>query len=214
MDVKFIRTKRRKIGHVGGFIFEVKKHVMMCVLLLIALTGLLTGNFFVKGNTDVYNTVSELFNTYISTVSGQTLAKSFLLHFTSDFFIFAVSFLFGLCAIGFPVPVLSVLMKSVSIGALSSFLYSEYALKGFGYCMLILYPIQLLNMLILMYFGKESISMSVALLKTLTEQKQKTGEMKSIKVYLLNFLVAILLNTVISFISAVLSVYVVKLFNF
>lgn len=214
MDVKLIRTNRRRNGHVGGFILEVKKHILMLLLLLVVLSGLLLGNFFVKGDTDTYETVKTVFEGYLSSVSGQTLMKNFILQLAVNCTVCVVNLIFGLCAVGFPVPVIILLIKGLSIGALSSFLYAEYALKGFGYCMLIFYPIQIIITLILMSSGKESFSMSVSLLKLLTGQRQKTVYETELKMYMVRFLIYIAVICIISFISAVLSVYVIKLFDF
>lgn len=214
MDVKFIRTNRRKNGHVGGFILEAKKHVTILLLFLVMFSGLLLGNFLVKSDSGTYQAVKNLFDSYLSSLPGQTFLRNFLLQLAINTASLAINLVFGLCAIGFPVPIISTLIKGLSIGALSSFLYMEYALKGFGYCMLVFYPVQIISSLILMSSGKESFGMSVSLLRTLTENRQKIGENNEIKLYLLRFLIFVLISCVLSLISAVLSVYVVKLFNF
>ena len=214
MDVKLIRTRKSRNNNVAGFIFDVKKHLIVCLLFFIIFSGLLSGNILIKGNPDTYNAVGTIFENYIFSLSGQTLLRVFILQLAVNLSAVLLNLFFGLCAVGFPIPCISLFIKGLSIGALSSFMYSEFALKGFGYCVLIFYPIQILLCLILLKTGKDSFEMSFSLLKMLTDRKQKTGEISDIRLYLLRYIFLILLTCVISFISAVLSVYIVKLFNF
>lgn len=214
MDVKLIRTRKSRNNNVKGFIFDVKKHLIMLLMFFIIFSGLLSGNILIKGNTETYNSVGTIFENYIFSLSGQTLLKVFILQLAVNLSVVLLNLIFGLCAIGFPVPCISLFVKGLSIGALSSFMYSEFALKGFGYCVLVFYPIQILLCLILLKTGKESFKMSFSLLKILIDKKQKTGETSDIRLYLLRYVFLILLTCVISFASAILSVCVVKLFNF
>lgn len=214
MDVKLIRTRKSRNNHITGFIFEAKKHIPMFLMFTIVFSGLISGNIFIKGNADTYNSVRTIFENYISSLSGQTLLSVFLLQIAVNLSGVFLNLIFGLCAIGFPIPCISLFIKGLSIGALSSFMYSEFALKGFGYCMLVFYPVQIIISLILLRSGKDSIDMSFSLLKMLTDRKQKTGETPEIRMYIFRYIFLILLTCVISFVSAVLSVYVVKLFNF
>lgn len=214
MDVKVIRTRSSRNNRVAGFVFEVKKHILMFMMFIIIFSGLLLGNILIKGNQDTYNSVKTIFENYLSSISGQTLQHMFLIQFAVNFSGIFLNMISGLCAIGFPVPGISLFIKGLSIGALSSFMYSEFALKGFGCCVLVFFPVQILMCLILLRTGKDSFEMSFSLLKTLTDRKQKTGENIDIKLYLFRYTVFSLLTCVISFVSAVLSVYVVKLFNF
>ncbi len=214
MDVKLIRTRNSRNNHVAGFVFEVKKHLLMFLMFIIIFSGLLLGNILIKGNQDTYNSVETIFENYISSLSGQTLVHIFTLQLAINLSGVFLNLIFGLCAIGFPIPCISLFIRGLSIGALSSFMYSEFALKGFGYCVLVFFPVQILMCLILLRSGKDSFEMSFSLLKMLTDKKQKTGEITDIRLYLFRYIVLILLTCIISFVSAVLSVYVVKLFNF
>ncbi len=214
MDVKVIRTKFKRKGHVGGFIFQVSKHVCVLTLFVVLFVGLVCGNFLLKSNDSTYETVKLLFEDYLSSLSGQTLIRNFSTQLVINFTFLLVSFIFGLCAIGFPVPIIINLIKGVSIGALSAFIYSQFALKGFGYCMLVFYPMQIVLSVVTLYAGKESFTMSVSIFKHLTGQRQTKDSLGDIRLYLVRYLALAIITAVASFISAVLSVYVTKLFNF
>lgn len=214
MDVKLMQRRRTKNGHVGGFVVQASKHILMMILFAVLFIGLICGNFFVKESENTYETVGNLFQDYISSLSGQTLLRTFLVQSMINIVILALTFVFGLCAIGFPVPIILMLIKGISIGALSGFMYTEYALKGFGYCMLVFYPVQIISCLILLRAGKESFSMSKSIFKILTEQRQKAGDVCDLKLYLLRYFILFIAMIIVSFISAILSVYVIPLFKF
>ena len=214
MDVKIYRNAYRKNGHVGGFIFEVKNHMLTMVLYLIMFACLIFGGFILRKMPDVYNSVKNIFINYISVVSSQTLIKNFTIQLALNASVILLNFMFGLCAIGFPIPFIIVLVKGVSIGVISSFLYGEYGLKGFGFCMLVFFPVQLITTLMLIFSGKDSVRISIKLLQSLTEQNIRTGERYEIKQYFFRSALWFFISIFISFISAVLNVYVVRLFDF
>ena len=81
MDVKVIRTRKSRNNHVAGFVFEVKKHILMFLMFIIILSGLLLGNILIKGNQDTYNSVKTIFENYICSLSGQTLLNMFLIQY-------------------------------------------------------------------------------------------------------------------------------------
>lgn len=214
MDVKIYRNRRSKNGHVGGFILEVKKHILIVIFYFTAISGLFLGSYIVKELPEIFSVVKSTFENFCSSVEDQTLLKNFTLQLVVNVGLLLTNFIFGLCAIGFPIPFLTVFMKGIGIGTLSSFLYAEHRLSGFGFCMLVFYPVQLIITLVLIFFGKESTKMSVQLLKSVTEQNIKQNERHEIKKYAMQFILCLLIVMIVSFISAVLNVYVVKLFDF
>ena len=214
MDVKIIRTNPKRSTHVSGFIFEVKKHGLTLAAFVLLVLGLLIGNFTVSGNENIYETVGTLFGKYVDSLDGQTFISFFLRNIAINVGIIFLNLIFGLCAVGFPMSLLTVLVKGISIGALSSYMYSEFALKGFGYCMLIIYPVQIIACLILLKACRESITMSVSIMKILTEKKMTVSGESDIRPYLIRFMLLSVFSVLISAISTVASLYLTKLFNF
>lgn len=214
MDVKIYRNGYKKSGHVGGFILEVKNHVLTITLYIIVFISLISGSFIVKQMPDLYQSVKSVFENYVLSASEQTLLENFAAQLTLNVSVILLNFVFGLCAVGFPIPFLSVLIKGISIGTVSSFLYIEHGLRGFGFCMLVFFPVQLITTLILIFSGKDSVRMSIRLLQTLTEQNIRTGERYEIKQYVFRSVLWFIISVVISFLATVLNVYVVRLFNF
>ena len=214
MNIKLIDFQGKNKKYFGGFIFQTSRHIQHVLLFVVVFLGLLTGSFFTKADQNTYLSVAKIFNNYIEMISEFTFIKYFMLQLVYNLGVVILNFVFGLCAIGFPVPMMFCLIKGVSIGALSAFLYSEHAFIGFVYCLLILYPMQILNILVLLWSGKESIVMSGNILKQLTDKRQKGNNFCDLKMYITRYLIFIILIIATTLVSSVLSVYVVPLFNF
>lgn len=214
LDVKLIKLRRKRKAYVGGFVVQASRHIVMLVLFVVFFIGLLSGNLIVKSSESTYNNIFRLFNDYILSSTGQTFLKSFFTQSVYNTTIIMTMFVFGLCAIGFPLPILITFVKGISIGALSSFLYTQYTLKGFGFCMLVLYPIQILHCLILLRAGKECFNMSINLVRYITGNKQKNDEIYSLKMYILRFAILLVSVVIISLISTAMTNYINPLFNF
>lgn len=214
LDVKLIKLRRKRKAYVGGFVVQASRHIVMLVLFVVFFIGLLSGNLIVKSSESTYNNIFRLFNDYILSSTGQAFLKSFFTQSVYNITIIMTMFVFGLCAIGFPLPILITFAKGISIGALSSFLYTQYTLKGFGFCMLVLYPIQIWHCLILLRAGKECFNMSINLVKYITGNKQKNDENYSLKMYILRFAILLVSVVIISLISTAMTNYINPLFNF
>ena len=214
MNIKLIDFQGKNKKYFGGFIFQTSRHIQHVLLFVVVFLGLLTGSFFTKADQNTYLSVAKIFNNYIEMISEFTFIKYFMLQLVYNLGVVILNFVFGLCAIGFPVPMMFCLIKGVSIGALSAFLYSEHAFIGFVYCLLILYPMQILNILVLLWSGKESIVMSGNILKQLTDKRQKGNNFCDLKMYITRYLIFIILIIATTLVSSVLSIYVVPLFNF
>ncbi|MBE6782803.1 MAG: hypothetical protein E7536_02175 [Ruminococcaceae bacterium] len=214
LDVKLIRLRRKKKAYVGGIVVQASRHIVILILFAVLFMGLLSGNLIVKSNENIYNKIFQLFNDYILSSSGQAFIKTFFTQSVYNVVLIFIMSVLGLCAVGFPLPVLITFMKGVSIGALSSFLYTHYTLKGFGFCMLAFFPVQILYCLILLRAGKECFNMSINILRYIAGNKQKNDEDLSLKLYLLRSLILLIFVILVSLISTTITVYINPLFNF
>lgn len=214
MEVKLpkIRSKRNK--RIGGFVVQASKHIMIMCFFAVLFSGLITGNLFVKADKDTYNSVGKIFESYLSFSEGQTLIKVFFDNLLINALTLGIFFIFGLCAVGFPVPAVLIFIKGLSIGALSAFMYTEYALKGFGFCTLAFYPVQIISCLVWLTAGKEAFNMSKTIFTSLIEQRTKQTKEPDFKLYLLRFFVLFAVIVLISLLTALISVYLLKLFEF
>lgn len=214
MKIKLINFNHKNNKYFGGFIVQTSRHIQILLLFFVVFIGLLTGSFFVKADQSTYLSVSGIFDNYITFTSDFTFARYLILQIVYNLGIVLLNFIFGLCAVGFPVPVIFCLIKGISIGALSAFLYTEYAFSGFVYCLLILYPMQILNTVVLLWSGKESMVTSGNILKQLLDKKQKSNQICDMKMYIMRYLIFAVLTVSTALVSTVLSMYVVPMFNF
>lgn len=214
MKIKLINFNHKNNKYFGGFIVQTSRHIQILLLFFVVFIGLLTGSFFVKADQSTYLSVSGIFDNYITFTSDFTFARYLILQIVYNLGIVLLNFIFGLCAVGFPVPVIFCLIKGISIGALSAFLYSEYAFSGFVYCLLILYPMQIFNTVVLLWSGKESMVMSGDILKQLLDKRQKNNQICDMKMYIIRYLIFAVLTVSTALVSTVLSMYVVPMFNF
>lgn len=214
MKIKLINFNHKNNKYFGGFIVQTSRHIQILLLFFVVFIGLLTGSFFVKADQSTYLSVSGIFDNYITFISDFTFARYLILQIVYNLGIVLLNFIFGLCAVGFPVPVIFCLIKGISIGALSAFLYSEYAFSGFVYCLLILYPMQILNTVVLLWSGKESMVTSGNILKQLLDKRQKSNQICDMKMYIMRYLIFAVLTVSTALVSTVLSMYVVPMFNF
>ncbi len=214
MKIKLINFNHKNNKYFGGFIVQTSRHIQILLLFFVVFIGLLTGSFFVKADQSTYLSVSGIFDNYITFISDFTFARYLILQIVYNLGIVLLNFIFGLCAVGFPVPVIFCLIKGISIGALSAFLYSEYAFSGFVYCLLILYPMQILNTVVLLWSGKESMVTSGNILKQLLDKRQKNNQICDMKMYIMRYLIFAVLTVSTALVSTVLSMYVVPMFNF
>ena len=214
MKIKLINFNHKNNKYFGGFIVQTSRHIQILLLFFVVFIGLLTGSFFVKADQSTYLSVSGIFDNYITFISDFTFARYLILQIVYNLGIVLLNFIFGLCAVGFPVPVIFCLIKGISIGALSAFLYTEYAFSGFVYCLLILYPMQILNTVVLLWSGKESMVTSGNILKQLLDKRQKNNQICDMKMYIMRYLIFAVLTVSTALVSTVLSMYVVPMFNF
>ena len=107
MDVKIYKKKiRRSNFRTGGFVLEVKKHSCTIVLYLLVLGGLISGSIIAKESSALFNLVENIFESFITKNPGQTLLENFTTQLILNSCVLLLNFIFGLCAIGFPIPFL------------------------------------------------------------------------------------------------------------
>ncbi len=214
LDVKLIKIRKRNNRQTGGFIVQANKHIIMLVLFVVFFLGLILGHTFMKNSPELQKKVGSIFTDYINEIIAQPFVKTLTSQLLLNILLLLSIFIFGLCAVGFPLPIIILLTKGLSIGVLSSYIYSEYGLKGFGFCMLIFYPAQIMLCLVLLRAGKESFEMSMNILKYISVGRLKAGENADFKIYFFRYIIFAVITITVALISTVLSVYMVPYFNF
>ena len=124
-----------------GIITSLKKNRRMLLMMLLFAAGMIFGAASVK-KADGYlsGAFSNMFSVYISSKGTQSLGVNFINSLAVNAAFMLAVFVFGLCAVGLPLICVLPVIRGVGIGMLSGYLYSNFALRGLGYCALVIYP--------------------------------------------------------------------------
>lgn len=160
--------------------------------LLLSIIGILLGAIFFRlnKNTELLEIVSNNFNALNS--GNFELVIIFLLKFDCLFLI--INFFIGTSFIGSTLSFIPPMLKCIYIGYLSSYLYTEYELKGVFFCLLLLYPCFTITTTSLIFASNENVYMSQYICKCLNG-KNSTDNI-SIRLFVLRYFLLFLINVV------------------
>ncbi len=116
----------------------------------------------------------------------QTFSEYFYNALLNNGIYYMVIFLFGLCAIGFPVVVSVPFIYGMTCGFQITYLYMTYQVKGIGYAALMVLPMAVFFGLILLLATEQGIRMSWDILSAIQDGKRPNI---TITVYLKRFLI-------------------------
>lgn len=198
MDVKFYKSRNKAPGIVIG----ARKHILTLNMCMLFLSGLVVGSLMIRFQSPISTLVVSLFKRYNGIVVSNGFFKNLLnLLMINNVFVVALCFL-GLSAVGCPFVCLFPAVKGIGIGIVSSYLYRAYSLSGFGYCTLVFYPQQIINMAALLMAMNESYYNSKMIYQTVTEKEHNSFDVKQ---YFGRFGLILLLTALSSIVGAILN---------
>ncbi len=100
---------------------------------------------------------------------------------------------FGTCAVGTPAVFLLSFLKSAGLGALSSYIYSSYALEGIEYCLLIFFPGKIILLFAMLLLTQSCYTLSRDIFSALKQEGIKKVNMEKY------FLRTVLITAIFSF---------------
>ena len=166
---------------------------------------------FYLNHTFISDKLLKLFVNFQTDFSNKSFAEifcGFLLSYLPYIF-FAV--IMGTCSLGvIPVVVLT-FAQSLGIGSLASYIISQYALKGFEYFLLIIFPGKVICIFAMLILCESTLSSSMQI-RELSEKS--TGESFNKKVYITRVLAVSVLFAVSSLVDTVTVKLFSSLFNF
>lgn len=179
------------------------------VFLVLFFCGFIIGVLTMKNETSTIKSVfSDFFIEYITNKSNENFLNSFL----DSIFIIAlpsaITFVFGLCAVGIPIVIAIPTLTGIVVGMAIGFLYSSYALQGLGYAALIIIPSLAVVIATLIKCCSEAINMSIEIIVGISGYQSQSRK-NELKDYCLRFLIFFLPLIL----SAMLNVGCFKLFN-
>lgn len=205
MDVKVYHKKSR----VPGLVIEAKNHITTLTLFFLFFIGLIFGTLAVKFESSISDIIVLMFKQYNGLIVSYGFIKNFLNLFLNNIFVIIAMFFFGLCAIGTPFVCLIPLVKGIGIGVVSAYMYKTYLMSGFGYCTIVYYPPQIINMLCIIIGANESYINSKNLFYMMSSSKQYEFDGK---IYIIRYILILLLTIISSSIGAVLNTFLSNAF--
>lgn len=198
----------------NGVITSLKKNRRILIMMLLFAAGMIIGAVSLK-RADSYlsGAFSDMFSVYIRSKSSQSLGMNFINSLAVNAAFMLAVFVFGLCAVGLPLICILPIIRGVGIGILSGYLYSNFALRGLGYCVLVIYPGLIPAIFALLLACSAGINSSYEMLLSLSSAKAQRGE-GSIKIYCMRFLIICILIVLAAVIDAAASRLFCRLFSF
>lgn len=186
-----INSAAKEYGN--GVITSLKKNRRILIMMLLFAAGMIIGAVSLK-RADSYlsGAFSDMFSVYIRSKGSQSLGMNFINSLAVNAAFMLAVFVFGLCAVGLPLICILPIIRGVGIGMLSGYLYSNFALRGLGYCVLVIYPGLIPAIFALLLACSAGINSSYEMLLSLSSVKAQRGE-GSIKIYCMRFLIICIL---------------------
>ncbi len=176
------KIKRRRTGFkvVNGRITSRKiANYRLLILLMIFVFGIVSGALCIRrGEGEFLERLAVLMESYRITRSSQP----FFVNCCNSLLINAViqlcAAVSGFSALGAPFIMLLPFVKGVALGAVSGFLYSTHSLSGLGYCLVVLYPGNVIAAMSLFFACNESCALSKSIFGKVFSNTDKTEDLR------------------------------------
>lgn len=178
---------------------------MIVFLFTLLFMAILFGSFFAaKLDTKDIDTIQSSLDTFF-TMTRQNKLNSFQAFFQSfgaNIIFTGAIFLLGISVIGAPLMIVLFFMKAFTLGFTIASMIKIYHLKGLLYSFIYIFPHQVMNLLVFIFFIMFSMSLSITLLQAIL--KKKTVDFSKV----LNRYIFILVITIfILIITSLLEIY-------
>ena len=178
---------------------------MIVFLFTLLFMAVLFGSFFAaKLDTKDIDTIQSSLDTFF-TMTRQNKLNSFQAFFQSfgaNIIFTGAIFLLGISVIGAPLIIVLFFMKAFTLGFTIASMIKIYHLKGLLYSFIYIFPHQVMNLLVFIFFIMFSMSLSITLLQAIL--KKKTVDFSKV----LNRYIFILVITIfILIITSLLEIY-------
>lgn len=157
-------------------------------LTMFSIIGICIGVLCETINSDVYSTISVLYDDYLLNINNISFLKIFLKCSAYNSIFIMLSMIFGMCAVGNVFLYVVPFIKGLGIGAACAYIYSTYAIKGVLYSAVIIFPAALIQLISIILSCSESVHMSKEIL-SLIEHKENENAEPDTRLYILRYLV-------------------------
>ncbi len=162
----------------------------------ISILGIITGVVLQSINTVIISGSTQKFNDFIQINAQKNFRELFVGNLSYNMVYIIVPMFLGLSAAGFFLVYAVPFFKGLGIGAVCALIYSSYAIKGILYCLIIVFPVALIQFAAIILSCSESYQMSVDLFSLI--RKEETAEEIKIHFFFLRYLIILLIITTAS----------------
>lgn len=175
--MNMFRVIQKRTGRISGYYKPERKiaHKKEILIFSLFIIGFMIGVTIVRTNNIVFlDRTLTLFRNYTEVKAKQSIFSNFGNALFKSMILLIITYTASLCAVGTPFLYFIPWSYGVIIGLISAYLYTEFALKGIGYCALLIYPYVLFNLTILIISGSAGLDLSSNLLKHIIEPESDT----------------------------------------
>ncbi len=185
-------------------------------LILTFLFGLIIGAMSSRSaDTELIERLDFLFSTNLHTRAELSSFEIFVSCFGSDFIFLLAVFLMGLSVWGSITLPFVILFKGFSVGLSSALIFSLYRASGIGFYILVLLPGIVMFLLALIYYSKESFSLSMRYIRLSIFGSVKEPYLsKYLKRFFIRSLMALLLTAGSALLDMLLWILFAHMFDF
>lgn len=150
---------------------EIMSNWKIILPMIFFIMGLVVGCFDGKGEGSLYFRITNYFTNVILNGEELTLGTSLLYYMIFPCAFIIIIFFLGLSVFGTFITNGVPFCLGYIIGCVSFYEYSMYTLKGFGYCVIMVYPYCILTLLAVILCCRESINMSQFIVGSISKTK-------------------------------------------
>ncbi len=167
---------------------KMRKNWKMLFLTGVFILGTLCGVILNSTSSQtVSDKLASILKSYMEARNTESFFMGFLHSMLSSFILAVITFFMGLSSFSVPFIVLIPYIRGLGVGMLAGFLYSTYALKGVGYCMLMIIPYTTISVLALILCCRESMRMSIEISRVFKKNNAKSSLKGDFKLYCARF---------------------------
>ena len=186
-----------------------KNDMYKIIFTIVAIVSIVLGCFIYKNyQIDI---ISDLSINIINQIQSKSFILILLSYLKFDILYFTLLFFFGSSLLGAPLTFIPIILKSVFIGYMSSFIYNEYSLKGTLFCIVLLFPIYTITTTSLIYAANESVYMSKSIFSLI--KNINTANNISARLYLIRYGFLFIINFLSILIISLLAIVIANKFT-
>ncbi len=185
--------------------------ILMCVIFI---AGIAIGSVIYPENETVSGLTIDFFDSFIEYHSSASFVSKILFSFLTYLTVLLFLYLSGTSMLGVAVVPFIICWQGIAFGNLSSFLYSEFSLKGIAFNAIILVPSCLIFSVCSFFAAKESINFSLLLARLSLPKTKPANIYVDFKRYCGKYLLFVAVCFVCTILDALLSAFFLHFFEF